>query len=206
MPAPQTTPRPADARPALGHVNLMVDTFIANANVEDLRSIVRSLLATNPPHFAGSFTTAARNRLRQTSARASVNPYTLFTPKSHSHPGSAAPTQHLHDVLARARALYGAGMGFTSLNVLASIVHASLGLRWEEDDDLADLFAIIDADIGQAIQAKEIDSGRVHDFNHARAIVDNLRDAIKASMSDVASWGGEFPFERASCSLNYWKI
>ncbi|KAG5641462.1 hypothetical protein DXG03_005139 [Asterophora parasitica] len=196
MPAPQITPRPSDARPVLGHV----------------------LLATNSPNLANSFTTAARHRLRQTTARASINPYALFIPQSHTAP--AAPTQHLHDVLTRARSLYGAGMGFTSLNVLATLVRASVGLRWEDESELAELLAVIDADIGQAIQAsvgadrssppqsskEEIEGGRVNDIGTVRAIVDELRTAVKESMVDVKAWGGEFPFERAASSLEYWKI
>ena len=69
------------------------------------------------------------------------------------HTGSIKPTQHLYNTLTRARLLYGAGMGFTSLGLLASIVRATLGLQWEEDDDMEDVLAIVDADIGQAIQA-----------------------------------------------------
>ena len=36
--------------------------------------------------------------------------------------------------------------------MLASIVRATIGLRWEDDGDMPDILAIIDADIGQAIQ------------------------------------------------------
>ncbi|KAG6827551.1 hypothetical protein H0H87_004459, partial [Tephrocybe sp. NHM501043] len=143
-------PRVSESRPALGHVNLMVDTLIANANVDDLRSIVRNLLATNPPSLASSFTTAARSRLRQTASKANVNSYALFARQSPQSPVN--PTQHLHDVLVRARTLYGAGMGFASLKLLSLIVHASVGVRWEEDSDLANMFAFVDTDIGQAIQ------------------------------------------------------
>ena len=64
----------------------------------------------------------------------------------------AAPTELLHDTLANVRSLYGAGMGFCSLAILASIVRATLGLRWEEEGDMADILAVIDVDIGQAIQ------------------------------------------------------
>jgi hypothetical protein len=59
----------------------------------------------------------------------------------------------LHDILTRARSLYGAGLGFASLAVLSSIVRATIGLRWDDDGDMADILAVIDADIGQAIQA-----------------------------------------------------
>lgn len=43
-------------------------------------------------------------------------------------------------------------MGFASLGVLVHVVRATVGLRWEEDGDMADMLAVIDADIGQAIQ------------------------------------------------------
>ena len=58
----------------------------------------------------------------------------------------------LYDLLSRARSLYGAGLGFASLGVLSSIVRATIGLRWEDVGDMADILAVIDADIGQAIQ------------------------------------------------------
>ena len=41
--------------------------------------------------------------------------------------------------------------------MLASIVRATVGLRWEEDGLMADVLAVIDADIGQAIQASHSD-------------------------------------------------
>ncbi|GLB45674.1 hypothetical protein LshimejAT787_2600070 [Lyophyllum shimeji] len=139
-------------------------------------------------------------------AKFTVNPYDLFIRQSRTTP--ASPTQHLRDVLTRARSLYGAGMGFSSLSVLASIVRASVGLHWEEESDLADLLAVIDADIGQAIQSskEEIEGGRVSDFGVAREIVKDLREAVTGSMADVKRWGGEFPFERAASSLECWKI
>ncbi len=31
-------------------------------------------------------------------------------------------------------------------------MRATVGLRWEDDGDMADILAVIDADIGQAIQ------------------------------------------------------
>jgi len=49
--------------------------------------------------------------------------------------------------------MYGAGMGFSSLGLLSSVVRATLGLRWEDDGDMADILAVVDIDIGQAIQA-----------------------------------------------------
>jgi len=99
-------------------------------------------------------------------------------------------------------------MGITSLGVLASIVKATVGLQWEENGDMADILAVIDADIGQAIQSskEENEGGRITDFSTAREIVNGLRAAVNESFADVRSWGGEFPFERAQSSLEYWKI
>ena len=73
------------------------------------------------------------------------------------------PTQQLHDTLTRVRSLYGAGLGFASLSVLAPIVRATIGFRWESDGIMADILAVIDADIGQAIQASIHILGRNRD-------------------------------------------
>ncbi|KAJ3516667.1 hypothetical protein NLJ89_g980 [Agrocybe chaxingu] len=204
MPAPETGYRYVDSRPVLGHVNLMVDTFIANASPDDLRSVIRTVLATGPPGVVSAFTNAARSRLRQTSPK--VATYAFFS-KATREAGSE-PLPHLQDVLTRARSLYGAGMGFASLGLLASIVRATVGLRWEEDGDMADILAVIDADIGQAIQSskEEIEAGRVTDFSSAREAKNDLRNAVNESIADVKSWGGEFPFERAAASIEYWRL
>jgi len=205
MGEPRSTFNANEGRPVLGHVNLMVDTFIANAHVDDLRSIARNLLATNPPSFSVAFTEAARSRLRQTSGRFVVNASALFV---HESGGNAAPSDKLKDVLFRVRALYGAGMGFDSLRMLAMIVHASIGLRWEDDSNMSNTLAFIDADIGQAIQSskEEIEAGRMNDRERALEIFRDLQTAVKDSMKDVQTWGGEFPYERAKSSLDHWKM
>jgi len=92
---------------------------------------------------------------------------------------------------------------------------------------MADILAVIDADIGQAIQAsicrsisyysrsyqtcsqsskEEIEGGRVHDFAAAREVRNELRCAVNDSLADVKQWAGEFPFERAAASLEFWKF
>ncbi|KAF6756134.1 hypothetical protein DFP72DRAFT_894672 [Ephemerocybe angulata] len=207
MPAPEILSRPAqDARPALGHVNLMIDTFIANASADDLRSIMRNLLATGPPGLCPAFTNAARSRLRQTTAKAQPNPYSFFRRQTRDCEASSLP--QLFETLSRARTLYGAGLGFSSLGLLVHVVRSTVGLRWDEDGDMADLLAVIDADIGQAIQSskEEIEGGRVGDFSSAREVVQELRRTVNDCFADVEHWGGEFPFERALSSLQCWKV
>jgi hypothetical protein len=110
------------------------------------------LLATGPNTFRPAFTIAARSRLRQTNAKKSSSSFPLFTKRPSD--GTIVPTPHLNDVLTRARSLYGAGMGFASLGILASVVRATLGIQWEADGEMTDALAVIDADIGQAIQVR----------------------------------------------------
>ncbi|KAG1840645.1 hypothetical protein F4604DRAFT_1664506 [Suillus subluteus] len=195
MPAPEVAPVHTHTETAktLGHVNLMVDTLIANATIDDLRAITRNLLATGSPSLAAAFTAAARSRLRQTSARRIATTNGLFTT---SHNGiHAIPTQELDNALARARSLYGAGMGFASLGILSSIVKATVGLRWEEDGAMADVLAVIDADISQAMQSckEELEGGRVSDTAVPQEAIGNLWSNIGESARDVEIWGGEFP-------------
>jgi len=207
MPAPETLAAfPQDAHSkTLGHVNLMVDTLIANATIEDLRAITRSLLATGTPSLAASFTAAARTRLRQTNARRIANTNGLFTTGLDGI--YAAPTPELEGVLSRARSLYGAGMGHVSLQSLLLVVKATIGLRWEKEGSMADVLADIDADICQAIQSckEELDGGRVNSAG-VRETVDKLWANVEESLRDVEIWQGEFPFERAADSIKCWRI
>lgn len=123
-------------------------------------------------------------------------------------------------------------MGFASLGVLESVVRATIGLRWEEGGELSDILALVDADISQAIQVspfikirhllgivwtyirwqkiqsskEEVDAGRVADPGDARLVVSALRSAVRDSFVDCEAWGGEFPYERASGSIEFWKM
>ncbi|KAJ7131036.1 hypothetical protein C8R44DRAFT_664968, partial [Mycena epipterygia] len=144
----------------------MADTLIANANLDDLRAIVRSMVASATPGIAAALTTAARERLQQTSARflAFSDPNALFTVPCATTTSCGTreptPTPLLFDLLKRARTLYGSGMGFASLDLLTTAVRATLDLRWEREGEMADILAVLDADIAQAIQSckEEIDS------------------------------------------------
>jgi hypothetical protein len=205
MPAPSSDAfhRSADSR-SLNHVNLMVDSFIANARVDDLRATVRILLASMPPSTAQAFTKAARSRLASPNASPPPHSQMLFL----FDDVDPIPTSGLYDLLAHARALYGAGMGLTSFGIFVDIIRSSLGLRWTPYGATADVLTLIDGDICQAIQSakEEIDSGRAGDVDSARAKIAELRAALKESADAVARWGGDFPFERAAATLEVWKM
>ena len=106
------------------------------------------MLAKGPIGFTPAFTEAARNRLREANAK-KIPTFALFTTNESK---IVVPTPHLNDVLIRARSLYGVGMGIASLGVLTSVVRATLGLRWGEDSEMAEVLAIVDVDLTQAIQ------------------------------------------------------
>jgi len=95
-----------------------------------------------------------------------------------------------------------------SLRILTEVIRRTIGIRWRDDDEVADILAIIDSDITQAIQSckEEFDQSRVLDMSEARDIVKELKSSVGRSMVDVQSWGGEYPFDRASASLDYWKF
>lgn len=117
------------------------------------------------------------------------------------------PTAELMNSLVRVRALYGAGMGFAGVKILAVVVKATIGLRWDAGSRIEDTLAAIDADISQALQSskEEMEAGRA-DMVEARQAIENLRTALAESVQDVESWDGYHPFERGVASLEYWKI
>ncbi|KAF5358767.1 hypothetical protein D9758_008573 [Tetrapyrgos nigripes] len=181
MPAPEVVSPSQDARPIVGHVNLMVDTYIANATTEDLRSSIRGLLSSGMPGVASAFTMAARQRLDQVDVDSIPGSRPLFE-YGISNDGEPLPTDWLFETLAR--------------------------FKWDSQGEMAKALTVVDSDISQAIQSckEEMDAGRASDVEEVRVIVQYLRSAVDQSMMDVESWGGEFPFERASFSIEYWKL
>ncbi|TFY67827.1 hypothetical protein EVJ58_g1384 [Rhodofomes roseus] len=184
-----------------------MDTFIANANAEDLRAIVRGMLATSPPASASGLASLARRRLVQTGATSVPSSEGLFISDA-SRSLSTPPTEKLRQVLSRVRALYGAGLGFASLKILAVIVNAAEGIKWTEGSELETLLAAIDVDISQAVQSckEEVESGRATDMSFARAAVNELRVAVKENRMVVVSGEGGYLFEQGENALDYWKI
>ena len=156
------------------------------------------MLATNPPSVAASFVSAARGCLSHSQQRHLVKQTGLFDTRERHGSFESIPSARLHALLSYTRSLYGAGMGFDSLEVLTGVVRASSVLRWEADDALPNELAMIDADISQAIQScrEEFTSGNVHDPIAARTTLLKLRAALIECRSEIEEWGGEFPFAR----------
>ncbi|TCD60965.1 hypothetical protein EIP91_009246 [Steccherinum ochraceum] len=199
----------ADGRPALGHVNLMIDTFLANATPDEqvtppVLTILRTTLATCPASTTSALAAAARHHFDHW--KPAPPPEGLFTVQD---TGLSIAAPGLQKVLARARALYGVGSAFASLAVLEGVVRATVGLRWKGNGPMAYALADIDSDITQAIQSckEEWGSGRVKDMGAAKRALASIGETIQSSKDDCERWDEEsFPFERAEVSVQYWKI
>ena len=170
-----------------------------------MRAIVRATLATCPPNAAVAFAAAARKRLAHVNAKAVHLPPNLFVL---TESGLAVPGENLEDTLRRSRSLYGAGLGFASLDILAAVVKATIGLRCDVDGPMTDSLCAVDADISQAVQSakEEVAAGRVIDMSTARATLHDMGARTAESFQDTSAWGGEFPFEQARASVQYWKL
>ncbi|KAJ3723156.1 hypothetical protein EV361DRAFT_330924 [Lentinula raphanica] len=199
MPAPEVTVHPNYPRNIVKHVNLMVDTYLANATAEDLRCAVRGLLASGTSGIASAFSSAARKHLCESGALIAPNPQSLFNVGD----GEITPTQTLKEVIARARTVYGIGMGFASLEILIPVVEATIGAKWKRDGPTDVILTEVDADIVQAIQSckEELQFGRVEDRGAAKQTVNELRRVVEDSCQD-----GVIVFEKAADSIRYWKF
>lgn len=128
----------------------------------------------------------------------------LFETREVHGKAQVVATGMLTGLLSYSRTLYGAGMGFDSLDILSGIVRSTAGLRWRADDGLVEMLAIVDADISQAIQScrEELLNGNVRDTAAARTALRKLRKALTDCRKDVESWGAEFPFSRGSANAD----
>ncbi|EKM75129.1 hypothetical protein AGABI1DRAFT_116559 [Agaricus bisporus var. burnettii JB137-S8] len=202
MPAPSESVPPST--PVLGHVNLMLDTFIANASIEDLRAITRNMLATNPSSLTQTFTACARTRLRRPDNTVQLLSAPMF---QQSEDGFYAPTASLYELLSRTRKLYGVGIGSSSLPLLTAIVRATIGVRWRERGEMAELLTVIDNDISQAIQStkEEVINTSVDNMSAVRDAAEKLKQSVTDCKKEVKTWNGKFPFGRAEISIHSWK-
>lgn len=83
------------------------------------------------------------------------------------------------------------------------MIRATFPLSWTSSDNdvLLSHLAILDSDLSQAIQSckEEVASGLIQtesEFNNLRVTVDDLYRALEDSRRIVASWGGEYCFDR----------
>ena len=144
----------------------------------------------------------------QTGATSVPSPEGLFDSDRSRGANYTMPTDTLRRVLSRARALYGAGLGFASLRVLAVVVRAANGIHWAEGGELETTLAAIDVDISQAIQSckEEWASGRATDQVFVKTALNELRTALRENRSVVGAGRGGYLFEQGENALDFWKL
>ncbi|KAK7533342.1 uncharacterized protein J3D65DRAFT_679788 [Phyllosticta citribraziliensis] len=146
-----------DAPPAAAktsHVNMMVDTVVANLPAEGLRSIIRSQLATTPA-FTSFFIDSAQRYLCDTNKAVGK----VFEYK-HDSAGTPRPvaTAEYGNVLRRIRAMVGSGLVSNALPRINEILEKTLALEgwdhgseWEEE--LIDSLSELEGDVVQSVTA-----------------------------------------------------
>lgn len=114
-----------------------------------LRAILRNMLSSKTPGLVAAFLASTRTRLHHRSGGGAVAELKqpLF-----SEGGPDAPAPQLLASLARARMLYGSGLGFASLQPLTAVVRSTIGHRWLPEGQIAYALVMADADIAQGLQ------------------------------------------------------
>lgn len=180
------------------HVNLMTDTIIANLPPDALRSVVRSILTTDPS-FTSTFEEHTRKYLQKS---ASVSLGALFEQDSatgwHATPRFAVAQQHI-------RAMIGSGLSFDSLNQIRRIVDQAKAVRLVEDSpnrvELETLVTSVDGDIIQALTAvqKSLNqpSGQREFTLDERDELNELFRSLNSCREEWKAKKQEFLFERS---------
>ena len=161
--------------------------------------ILRRLLAET--HTAADFSELARNHfLGDLQTHVPPN-QPLFTSGSKTQPLPAFNT-----LLCRARVLYGCGLGLEAVELFTRVISASVGLRWEEGDEMEDALSVVDCDLAAALyNVKDVFGTRLKD-QQDRDVLVALDVGLKAVACQMEDCGGDNPFERAQDTLSEFKL
>lgn len=157
--------------PKLAHVNMMTDTIVANLPPEVLRSIIRSLLASQP-----GFTTAFEESTKAYFQSSSLGGLDHISRTSFL---AAQP---------RIRCMLGCGLCYESLPMLDLIVENAKIVA-----DEGRFLQSIDADIVQAATAVQKAPPK---STNEKNVLHNFYDTLLASHGEYSSKKQDFPFER----------
>lgn len=176
--------------------------------VARLRGIIRELLASSPLSVSAQFAATALGRLKRKLSGCG-SPEIPSGPLFYiSEEGLSRPTDAFDKILRAARSVCGAGSGLFALQSLTPVIKQTIGLRWEEDGEMANSLAVLDSDMTQAIQSskEELMREKGAGVDEAKAVAEELRLRISEVLTSVESWGGKPPFERTEASLEHWKL
>jgi hypothetical protein len=182
------------------YIFLSICRVPSNDRPHSLHAFIRSCLASGGPELAANFREAARNHLRETYLRNPPQDAVFFVKVD----SAVVPTPDLNNALAQACTLFGAGLGFASLGILAS----SIGLKWMPNSEMSDTLAVMNIDICLALQVsfpfgrqffppnsfsqssrEELDHGWA-DLSMVHTAIADIHSAVKSSFEDTKQWKG----------------
>ncbi|KAF2166034.1 hypothetical protein M409DRAFT_55381 [Zasmidium cellare ATCC 36951] len=177
----------------MAHVNLMADTVIANLPEEALRSVLRSMLATDPS-ITSTFEDRSRDYLRKTSRK-------RFGFWESSSDG-LIPTKELQTAQQRMRSMLGCGMCYEAVPILTDIIKDVARHNNVLSPQLTKLLSALDGDIVQtvtAVQKTLLSSSGTRLFStEERASLVQLHDSMQ-HLQSISS--NDFIFERSFTAL-----
>ncbi|OHW98376.1 aldo keto reductase [Colletotrichum incanum] len=189
-------PRSEGQSAKTAHVNMMTDTIITNLPAENLRVIMRSLLAAHPD-ITTTFETETRNYIQD-----------VALPVAETQRSSHTDIAWLEKTQATIRCMLGCGLSCQSIPLMTEVV--TLGVRLLLDSDtskesMLTALASIDGDIVQIMTAVEkalLATSRTFLKDDERALVTSLHQSLLDCRTITDEKTLEFPYGRALFSTS----
>ncbi|KAK2060662.1 aldo/keto reductase [Colletotrichum caudatum] len=178
------------------HVNMMTDTIITNLPAENLRVIVRSLLAAHPD-ITSTFEAETRNYIQD-----------VAVPAAQAQRPANTDVIWLQKTQATIRCMLGCGLCYQSIPLMNEVVTQGIKLLLDPGttkEDTLNALAAIDGDIVQIMTAVEktlLAASRAHLLDDERTLVTSLHQNLVECRAITDEKSLEYPYGRALFSTS----
>ncbi|KAK1979794.1 aldo/keto reductase [Colletotrichum cereale] len=178
------------------HVNMMTDTIITNLPAENLRVIMRSLLAAHPD-ITTTFEAETRNYIQD-----------VAVPTAQAQRPSNTDVTWLQKTQATIRCMLGCGLCSQSIPLMNEVVTQGVKLLLDTDttkEDTLNALAAIDGDIVQIMTAVEktlLAASRTYLLDDERTLVTSLHQNLVGCRTITDEKSLEYPYGRALFSTS----
>ncbi|GKT52122.1 aldo-keto reductase YhdN [Colletotrichum spaethianum] len=178
------------------HVNMMTDTIITNLPAENLRVVMRSLLAAHPD-ITTTFEAETRNYILD-----------VALPAAQSQRPSKTNIAWLHRTQETIRCMLGCGLSSQSIPLMTEVVTQGVKLLLDPDttkEDTLNTLASIDGDIVQIMTAVEktlLAASRTSLMDDERTLVTSLHESLVECRAITDEKALEYPYGRALFSTS----
>ncbi|KAK2002617.1 aldo/keto reductase [Colletotrichum falcatum] len=190
-------PARSDAQGAkTAHVNMMTDTIITNLPAENLRVIMRSLLAAHPD-ITSTFEAETRNYIED-----------VAVPTAQAQRPANTDIVWLKKTQATIRCMLGCGLVSRSIPLMNEVVTQGVKLLLDPEttkEDTLNTLAAIDGDIVQIMTAVEktlLAASRTHLLDDERTLVGSLHQNLADCKTATDEKSMEYPYGRALFSTS----